>query len=112
MPNKQADILNEQAILFHNVYVPAFVEKCAELGVPLDSQESLNEALETAALVQVSLNKQSGSVIKHANAQLKRSLGVDVAEKAAVKDQQLKTAAAAASMSPQVRKALLANVLD
>lgn len=46
-----------QAVLLDKHYVPAFVEKCAELGVNFSGQEQLLTALTTAA--QVKLMKQA-----------------------------------------------------
>jgi len=107
----QNTITAQEAVLFHNVYAPAFVEKCAELGMTFDSPAALDEALETAALVQVALGRQSGGVVKQANLALKRSLGFDVAEAAMAEEGAIKQAAAAVSQHPDIRSALLASTL-
>ena len=43
-----------QADLFQNVYAPVFLEKLANHGIRFSSQEDLNAALETAAMLKVS----------------------------------------------------------
>ena len=40
-------------VLFQKVYVPSFVEKLAEYGVELQTEEDLHEALKIAALTRV-----------------------------------------------------------
>lgn len=100
-----------QATLFQQVYVPAFIQKCAELGTPIGDEASLHEALETAAMVKVALSQQTQSLMKTANLQLKSALGVDVAEAQQAEQIGLKQAAYQASANPAVRQALLAGVL-
>ena len=50
-----------EATLFNEVYAPAFVEKCASLGMPLADSESLATALETAGKLKELAQTQSGS---------------------------------------------------
>ena len=68
--------------IYEEVYVPAFVEKCASLGINFQDQDELDAALSSAALVkQASAEiaekqraQQGGSVIKEAAIALARSL--------------------------------------
>ena len=65
-----------QEVLTQNVYVPAFIEKCAERGVQFNSEEELIQALETVALLKQSQAQQSGSLIKSAHDDLCAAMGV------------------------------------
>lgn len=102
----------QEAVLYNSVYLPAFVEKCAARGFEINDAESLNSALDIAALTKQHLAKQANSTVKMAANNLRRSLGLPVvnAEKAASvaqTDLRAKEAGLALSKVPEVRQALL-----
>ena len=105
------EMTQEQAVLYSQAYVPAFIEKCASLGLEFPNEQALNEALETTALVKVAMSRRSDSTIKQANRQLKAQLGVDRAEARNREHTAVKSAAEVASQNPAVRQALLTGLL-
>lgn len=46
-------------VLFSRVYVPAFLQKCAELGIVVNSDEEVADLLEIAARVKLASHEQS-----------------------------------------------------
>jgi hypothetical protein len=108
MDNEQAT--QEQQVVFQEVYVPVFIEKCAERGLTFPNEQALHEGLETVALVHRALDSQQGSVIKSANHELKKSLGLDVHEAQESQASSIKQAAAGFSASPALREAILAGL--
>ncbi len=104
--DKSAEMTREEAVLYQHVYVPVFIEKCASRGVQL-SQADLGLALETTALVKSAMERQQGSQIKTANANLKKILGVEPIE--AAQKAHAKTASLAKQLGqkPEVREAIL-----
>ena len=83
------NMMKSQEVLFEQVYLPIFVEKCAEKGIVFNSEEDLHSALESAAilkLAKVQSEQGSASVIKQASAALRKASGMpdqDVVEKSA-----------------------------
>lgn len=99
----------EQAVLYREVYVPAFLDKCAELGVEIHDPETLESALETTALVKQTLQKSGSNHIKQANVALKKALGINVQEKADRNTDRIKAAAAHLGNVKEIREALSRN---
>lgn len=68
-----------QQVLYTKVYVPAFLQKCAELGLPISTREEAAIALENAALVRHACDKLNKSatqgVLKQANSILRNAVG-------------------------------------
>lgn len=79
--------------LFDEVYVPAFIQACAQRGVAIKSAEDLQLALESTQRIQDHLQKEaadsSSELHKAANLALRRLAGEDpeATEKAAAQDQ-------------------------
>ena len=72
----QADpITQAHAVFEREVYVPAFVEKCAELGVNLSDEESLIAALDTVRHVKTAMAAQSVDLVKQAHSDLRAAVG-------------------------------------
>lgn len=104
MSNEQ--MTGEQALLYREVYVPAFLEKCAERGITISDSDTLSSALETTALVKQTLQKSGGNRIKQANVALKQALGVNTQERLETQDARIKTAAAQLGNIKEIREAL------
>lgn len=94
-------------VLFNNVYLPAFVTKCAQAGITFPDQESLSDALETTALIRQMEHAQNGNVIKSAAANLRAALGVDKIQAAERQDEAAKQAASALSKEATIRQAVM-----
>lgn len=99
-----------QQVVFREVYIPALIEKCAERGLPFPTEQALRDGLETVAMVHQALDRQQGNVIKVANHELKKSLGMDVSEVAERRADNVKTAAASLRESPYLREAILSGL--
>jgi hypothetical protein len=97
----------EEEALFANVYVPAFAEKCAQLGVNVSDEDTLQDALETTAYVKQSLQQSTSGNIKAAKAQLKQALGVDLREAKEAQDGRIRAAAQRLCADVKTRQALL-----
>lgn len=100
---------NAQAVLFEEVYLPAFLNKCASSGLTFSDQESLQAALESVAMLKSAEAHQKSSLAKSAAADLRTALGVPQPEQ--VVAQQKQTAqhnkeAAARVGNDRVRKAI------
>lgn len=96
----------EQATLYREVYVPAFLDKCAELGVAINDTETLDSALEMTALVKQTLQKSGSNHIKQANAALKQALGLHTQERVDRNEDRIKAAAAQLGNVQEIREAL------
>lgn len=104
---------NAQAVLFEEVYLPAFTQKCAELGQSFDDQKSLQDALESVAMLNAADSTQKGDVVKSAAATLREALGVAdpaAAQQAADKETAVKQASSEKAGSDKVRSAIDALV--
>ncbi len=66
----------QEQVFFDTVYVPALIEKCASYGVDIPDADSLNAALDIAALVKAKTQKMASSTIKQAAAELRGAMGV------------------------------------
>lgn len=92
--NAQMEKLAEAAATFEReVYAPVFAEKCAELGVPLADEESLQAALETMRCIKGAAMQQSDSLAKMAHSDLQAALGLERPEEAAADAEMVEKAA-------------------
>jgi hypothetical protein len=99
----------QEKVLFDNVYLPAFAEKCAALGVDLPDGESVKAALDIAALVKSHSQKSASSTVKSAAAELRGAMGVASSEHdehTAWFDKRASMAGAELSQVPEIRQAL------
>lgn len=69
------DAQQAQQVLMEDVYIPAFVEKCAEAGLSLD-REALGTALETVAMLKHANTHDSAGLAKSAAADLREAMGL------------------------------------
>ncbi len=94
-----------QAVLFQDVYLPAFAEKCAELGVEFADEESVQAALETVSMLKQASQKESGDLVKSAHAALCESRGRQTPKQRKQAEAQAKVAADTAK-SDRIKNAL------
>ena len=87
-----------QEKVFMELYVPAFVKAAAENGVNINTEEDLQKALETAAVLNQAEQQKSSSVVKEAHDSLLKAAGIAVEEEAP----------ATAELSPDLAEALSA----
>ena len=114
MNGTQDPTADAQAVLFDEVYVPAFVAKCASYGLQFPDQESFQSALESVVMLKAAEASESNSITKSAANALRSALHFpkpeDVAaqQEKAAQDQQT---ADQLSRDEKVRKAIdaLAN---
>jgi len=107
------DAANAQAVLFEEVYLPAFIQKCAELGQSFEDQQSLRDALESVAMLNAADSTQKSNVVKSAASTLREALGVadpSVAQQTAEKETAVKQASSEKAGSDKVRSAIDALV--
>ncbi len=97
----------EQTVFFE-VYLPRFLQKSASGGFPLEDAESINEALETTALLKMAMAGQSQNVVKQANLSLKKALGVDELQASAEIAKEASVTNAQLAQNPKIREAILA----
>jgi hypothetical protein len=72
-----------QGVMFNDVWLPTFVEKCAARGLHFSSEEELRESLETASLLKFAEQNNSQSAVKAASADLRTVMGVPQPEEIA-----------------------------
>lgn len=101
---KRATMTPEEQTLYQNVFIPAFVEKCASRGITFPDDESLDSALETTALVKNFLSSKQANHIKSANLKLKAALGLPIEKEG---EDATKSAAFNAAQDPSVRAAII-----
>lgn len=94
-----------QQVLFQEVWLPKFAEKCAELQIPLPDEESLMAALETVSMLKSSQQRDTGNIVKAAHAALCEKAGVATPEQRKVAESHTKQAAAVAK-SEKIQQAL------
>lgn len=97
----------EEALLFENVYLPAFVEKCAEFGITFPDRETLDTAIESAALLKQAIESQGSNTVKQASIALKKALGLDQSQAAEQVTERAQKVAAALTGQPDARQAWL-----
>jgi 2-hydroxychromene-2-carboxylate isomerase len=85
---------NPQDVLFEQVWLPAFAEKCAELGIPASNEEELATAVENAIMAKAALaqsnTSNAGQLHKFANERLHALWGQDTKS---AEDEAMKSAA-------------------
>jgi hypothetical protein len=96
-----------QAVLVQDVYVPALVEKCAELGIQLPDEESLTAALETISMLKSAEAAKDRGLVKAAHSAIRAATGAQTPEQEAVTAEQEKKAADVAGQD-RIRQALAA----
>lgn len=96
----------EEAALYTNVYVPAFIEKCAERGIQFPDEDTLDQALESVAHIKSSMLAQKGQEVKQANEAIRQAVGLP-ARKVEAKAQSVKEASAALAQVPALKQAAL-----
>jgi hypothetical protein len=100
---------NAQVALFEEVYLPAFIQKCASRGLEFSDQDSLQAALESVAMLKAAEATQKSGLAKSAASDLRTALGVPQPEQVAAaqqKTEQQKKEAAAKVGNERVRKAI------
>ena len=65
-----------QGVLFDEVYLPSFVDKCAQLGVALPDMESVQAAIETTVMLKSAEAVEEASLVKGAAADFRSALGI------------------------------------
>jgi hypothetical protein len=76
MSNTTVDPNAAQQTLFTEVYLPAFVEKCAEHGLKLQDESSLQSALESVAMLKTAEAGSQSGLAEAAAADLRSTFGV------------------------------------
>ena len=107
---KQAELNEEQAQMLSEVYLPAFLEKCAERGVEITSDEALHDLLNISANVKMLKEGSKRSVIKEASAALMKSTGMDQVEAQEKQAENLQKSAAKFSQNSKIREMLAARI--
>jgi len=107
---KQAELNEEQAQMLSEVYLPAFLEKCAERGVEITSDEDLHDLLNISANVKMLKEGSKRSVIKEASAALMKSTGMDQVEAQEKQAENLQKSAAKFSQNSKIREMLAARI--
>lgn len=108
MPDKENQNPSPQDVLFEQVWLPAFAEKCAEHGIPCSNEEELAIAVENALMAKQALetanSKHASEMHKFANEQLRALLGTPEGDD----DESEKEAEDLSNLSEDVIKALKA----
>jgi len=76
MSDKALSPEDAQGVLFDEVYLPSFVEKCAKLGVTFPDEESVQAALETTAMLKSAEAAEHSNLAKSAAVDLRSALGM------------------------------------
>lgn len=79
-----------------DVYLPAFLDKCAAAGLQFPDGESLNAALESVAMLKAAEAAESTDLTKSARADLGRLLGEQEPQAPAITEDDMQKAAAVA----------------
>ena len=74
--NAQMDPATAQAVILEGVYVPAFVEKCASLGVNFPDEDSLLTALQTVQMLKQAAAEEEVDIVKEAHDALVSASGL------------------------------------
>lgn len=96
----------KQAETMQNVYLPAFLEKCAERGHKLTAEDDIRGMLDIAAAARMRAETSTHSVIKEASAALKKDMGLDAVEAQEAQATRTKEAADRFSQDETIRKAV------
>ena len=103
MPNEE--MTKEEQVLFNEVYLPAYLQKCAEIGINIPDEETLGAALKTTVLVKDFMAKNAGNQIKSAAANLENVLGIKP-EAPKENTESIKSAAFQLAQNPAIRAAI------
>jgi len=79
-----------------DVYLPAFVEKCASAGLQFPDESSLNAALESVAMLKAAEAAEATDLTKQARADLGRLLGEQEPQAPAITEDDMQKAASVA----------------
>jgi hypothetical protein len=101
------ELTQEESQLYAEVYVPAFIEKCAERGITFPDGETLDEGLETVAHLKAAMLSDQGNQVKRANAAVRQAMGLP-SRAAEARVAQTKQASSALSQVPALKAAALA----
>jgi hypothetical protein len=96
----------EQLQTVNAIYVPAFLEKCAERGHEITSEEDLQGLLEISAAYKMRSEGTKRSTIKEASAALKKATGLDQVEAAEQQTLRVKKAAERFTKNDAIRAVL------
>jgi hypothetical protein len=102
----EAEMTAEQMQTVNSIYVPAFLEKCAERGHEITSEEDLQGLLEISAAYKMKSEGTKRSVIKEASAALKKATGLDQVEEEEKKAELIKRAAERFLQSDAIRASM------
>lgn len=69
MSQQKLDVTNDEAV-FHAVFVPTFLEKCAALGHPARTMEDAQTMIDMAARLDVLDTQENNNLLKSASAAL------------------------------------------
>lgn len=108
--DKQAELTEEQAQMLNEVYLPAFLEKCAERGVEITSDEDLHDLLNISANVKMLKEGSKRSVIKEASAALLKSTGMDKVEEQEKRAEAIRKSAEKFSQNGKIRELLTKRI--
>ena len=97
MPNTgrtTGDLIKQaEEVMAHKVYEPAFLAKCAELGVEFPDRETFENAMGTVVLLKEALRAQQSNTVKSAGDALRKMAGVPTsADEAKAQAETTKTA--------------------
>ena len=109
--NAQMDPTTAQAVILEGIYLPAFVEKCASLGVTFPDEDSLRTALKTVDMLKTAEQDQSVDLVKAAHAALCEAAGKETPDAVAAREAAEKEASEKASKAASqdvVKQALAA----
>jgi hypothetical protein len=102
----QAELTAEQLQAVNAVYIPAFLEKCAERGHEIASEEDLQGLMEISAAYKMQSEGTKRSTIKEASAALKRATGLDQVEEQERQAMQIKESAERFGENEAIRSVL------
>jgi hypothetical protein len=95
--NAQMDKATAEAVVLEGIYLPAFVEKCASLGVPFPDEESIRTALQTSFKLKEAAANESTDIVKAAHAAVCAASGEELPAQAAAREAAEKEASEKAS---------------
>jgi hypothetical protein len=101
--NKEA----AQQVLMHEIYLPAFLEKCAQCGLEINSDSEVGEAIELVALLKQASSETTNSLLKSAAASMREALGIAQPEEREA-EARMKAAAAESAKDERIMAALQA----
>jgi ATP phosphoribosyltransferase regulatory subunit HisZ len=114
MSGTQDQMAQAQAVLFDEVYLPAFRSKCAAYGLQFPDDESLQSALESVVMLKAAESSEQTNITKSAADALRSALKLPKTEDVVAQQEraaQEKQASEQLSRDQQIRQAIdaLAN---